>query len=281
VGCKACARPGGHGGTEGLRLAAAAVEAAGDLTFWRAQTPVELEFGDIPRVAADFNAAELAIAEAVRDPLKAVVRALATDALAAVKKGDTVAIAALTADPADLTAALKGAIGSAIDAGKVQVFDQWRKQTGRKLAKPPRVRPKLAAKFLAGKAVTQAEHLVNEARAAAQKMALSELGRGAYDADTLEAFVTLKAESLLVAMAREDAREAVGIGRLLAQEDTKGDIESVVYTAILDSNVCDVCESRDGDEYGPADMGQAPNPDCEGALYAGCRCAEIILYRKG
>jgi hypothetical protein len=112
-------------------------------------------------------------------------------------------------------------------------------------------------------------------------MALAQIGREVYDADKLEAFVTAKATELLASMARDDAREANGMGRRIAAEETADQIETVVYTAIMDSGVCGVCEDRDGDEYGPEDMGQAPNPDCEGALYAGCRCAELIVYAKG
>jgi hypothetical protein len=112
-------------------------------------------------------------------------------------------------------------------------------------------------------------------------VALDVIGKeGVADASALEAFVVAKAEELLKGMAREDAREANGLGRLQAAEETKDEIEAVVYTAIMDNGVCETCEAQDGDEYGPDEMGQAPNPDCEGALYAGCRCAEVIIYQK-
>jgi hypothetical protein len=264
-----------------LSLAEAAVKAVGDLVFWRDQTPTELEFGDIPRVAKDVNDSEVAIAESVSGPLKIVVRQLVADAIAAVKSGDPAKVTAIKADDTEVKSAMKDAIGKAITVGKQQVFDQYRAQTGNKLALPPRVRPKLTAKIITSKSAAQAEHLVGEARAAAQKVALEQIGRDAYDADLLEAFVVSKSEELLKTMAREDAREANGLGRLMAAEDTKADIESVMYTAIMDNGVCSVCQDQDGDEYGPDDMGKAPNPNCEGALYAGCRCAELIIYKKG
>lgn len=270
------------GGQNPLQLAEAAIENVGDLKFWREQTPIELEFGDIERVARDVSDSEVAIAAAAATPLRSAVREIVSAALAAVKANDIGKAAAIPKPSAEeLAKALKAANGQAIETGKRQVLDQYRKQRGDKLALPPRLKPKLVGKFIAGKSVVQAETLINESIAAAQKMALTQIGRGIADPVTLETFVTAAAEALLKTMARDDAREANGMGRRIAAEDTAADIESVVYTAIMDSGVCEECEALDGNEYGPDELGQAPNPNCLGALYAGCRCAEVIIYKKG
>lgn len=266
-----------------IKLAASAVDAAGDLRFWRELTPIELEFGDIERVSTEINDSEVAIATAAANPLRDILRDIVAAATAAVKAGDFEQASKIERpDTAELESALKSAIGAAIDTGKKQVFDQYRKQKGEKLALPPRLKPKLVAKYLRAKSVTESDRLVHAAIDAAQKMAMSQLGRGiAVDSAAIEKFVVSTTEKLLEEISRDDAREANAAGRRIAAEDTANEIESVVYTAILDTNVCDSCEELDGDEYGPEEMGKAPNPDCEGALYAGCRCAELIIYKKG
>jgi hypothetical protein len=276
-----CNHKHGKAGIDAIWLAQLAVNAVGDLVFWRELTDKEREFGDIPRVYKDVQAQELAIAVAINKPVGEMVRALVVDMSKAIKAKDTLAVNAVTVDTSAVRVAIKQAIANAIMVGKQQVFDEYRRQTGHRMALPPKVRGKLTAKLVAGKASAEADRIGNEARAMAQKMAYDQIGRDVYDPDKLEEFVRATAEQIVKQTAMSDAREANGVGRILAAEDTAGDIESVVYTAVMDNGVCDVCEGQDGDEYGPDEMGQAPNPDCEGALWAGCRCAEIIIYRKG
>lgn len=265
-----------------IALAQTALDKVGELRFWRELTPIEREFGDIERVATEINESEVAIATAAANPLRDIVREVVVAAVKAVKAGDFEAAAKIPKpETTDLESALKAAIGEAIDTGKRQVFDQYRKQTGEKLALPPRLKPKLVAKYLRAKSAAEADRLVSSALAAAQNMALKQLGRGlAPDSETIETFVKSTVEKVLEEIAREDAREANAAGRRMAAEDTANEIESVVYTAILDTNVCESCEELDGEEYGPDEIGKAPNPDCSGAPYAGCRCAEVIIYRK-
>ena len=68
-------------------------------------------------------------------------------------------------------------------------------------------------------------------------------------------------------------------------DEVKEDIASVTYTAILDANVCDECETADGTEW-DADAGDdideglasAPNDNCAGG--ANCRCFVVTVFRQ-
>ena len=74
------------------------------------------------------------------------------------------------------------------------------------------------------------------------------------------------------------------LGRADQAKDMRGSIANAIYSAILDSNTCDVCESRDGDESTDIDeaAGWTPNPDCEGAAYdRECRCLTLFEYDQG
>jgi len=278
--CDRCGKP-------DLALAAAAVSKLGDFKYWRDPTPLELEFGDVERIATETNDLEVSIASAAKPDAKAIVAEVVKQAMAAVKSGDTVAVASISADHAALAKTLKAATARAVDAGRQQVFAQYRKQTGKKLAAlPPRKNPRLSAKYLAGKSEIQAEAVAQKAQTAAKVMAMSQIGRGVDDSETLEQVVSATVEKYLIGVARGEAREGIAVGRLLAAKDTADEIESVVYSALLDTECCDVCfEADQGDPYGPEGLGSAPNPDCIGDQYSEngivCRCVELIIYQKG
>lgn len=255
--------------------------ACSDRTFWRELTPRELEFGDLPRVASDIDHAEVAIAKAASPEVHDLVRTILADVLRAVKVGDMTAVSGLSADSAPLARALKASTGEALDAGKQQIRDARDKQTGTKLAMPPRRNPKKAKQYLAAKTSVLAQHVVDSALTAARKLGISQVARGAADAETLEAVITDAAEKTLLSVAVEAAREAIAVGRFLAISDMSDEIETLVYTAILDDRVCEVCSAKDGEEYPVSEAGQAPNPDCYGEVYGNvCRCAEIAVFRK-
>jgi HK97 family phage portal protein len=71
------------------------------------------------------------------------------------------------------------------------------------------------------------------------------------------------------------AYEAVGSGRFDGLTDAKKPGDRFIYSAILDKNTCEVCESDDLKEADdPAKLPHAPNPLCLGRWR--CRCMIVI-----
>lgn len=71
-------------------------------------------------------------------------------------------------------------------------------------------------------------------------------------------------------------RPAWELGRNEAGDAFSDLVEYGYYSAILDENVCEVCEEEDGREVMPGEIA-TPNPDCEGGPR--CRCITIWVLR--
>lgn len=74
-------------------------------------------------------------------------------------------------------------------------------------------------------------------------------------------------------------RPAWGMGRNEASEVFSDLVGVGRYSAILDTNVCAVCEARDGDPVMPGERA-TPNPDCLGTI-AQCRCITVWQLKDG
>lgn len=72
--------------------------------------------------------------------------------------------------------------------------------------------------------------------------------------------------------------EAFGIGRNVEAETRRDEIKTSYYSAILDTNVCEVCAPLDGieHEYGDPDY-ETPNPNCLGG--GQCRCLTVYVMK--
>lgn len=80
--------------------------------------------------------------------------------------------------------------------------------------------------------------------------------------------------------AAQAANAAINAGRDAEALENKGEWERVEYSAILDNATCDTCEAADGmTADDPADLPEAPNPDCSGG--ARCRCFHIYIHAEG
>jgi hypothetical protein len=76
--------------------------------------------------------------------------------------------------------------------------------------------------------------------------------------------------------ARGLASKVINIGRSDEAESRKDDWSKVVYSALLDQNVCDPCASFDGEEStDEEDLEPAPSPSCAGLDQ--CRCFHVFL----
>jgi hypothetical protein len=89
-------------------------------------------------------------------------------------------------------------------------------------------------------------------------------------------------ERALVASATSLGREGYSSGRVLGYDEVRDSVQEVVYTAILDDRVCEVCAEWD-QTYWPNDFGgtlddgfeATPNDECLGGDY--CRCMVILV----
>ncbi len=73
------------------------------------------------------------------------------------------------------------------------------------------------------------------------------------------------------------ANEAFADGREAGYEELKGEISSVIYSALLDTNTCEACAAADGEDGAtPEDIPDVPNPDCDGGDK--CRCVHVYVF---
>jgi hypothetical protein len=247
--------------------------------FWRPPTQREVD-GGIYELADALDKAEVDIAAKASGVVHDMVRALVVDTVRAVREGDAAAVARVTApSSAHIAANIRQGMQDALDAGRKQVIDQ-RKAT-RMAGLPPRKSRKLAKDYLTAKAEVEAQRITDAATNAAKARAIGQVARDAEDAATIEEAAQTAAETSLAKAAMNAARESMAVGRLFAIQDLASEIETIVYTAILDNSVCDVCEAKDGEEYGPDEAGQAPNDECLGGLGDNeCRCAEVVVFKR-
>lgn len=278
--CEACDR------SDTLKL-------AGDLTdtplaFRRPMTAIEEAYGDVPRVAHDFDAAEEAVAKAGGKVAKRILAQLVEEANALVGAKDPAGLANIAPSyVGELTTALKSGIAKAVDLGRAQVKDAMRQQQGGRYAEPPAKNPKKALGYLAGRAAIGSKQVSEQIAASVRRAALDAIVRGE-DELTDQALEALESGVLrtLVGAALEMGREALGVGRLLEAEDVKSEIAEAYYTAILDDRVCDTCAAADGTAWiadEGDDMDEAitatPNDDCEGTA-ARCRCYCVYIFTR-
>ena len=80
------------------------------------------------------------------------------------------------------------------------------------------------------------------------------------------------------AMATKAVNEGNGAGRRVAAEAVQNEIDECYYSALLDSNCCEVCRPKDGvrHEFNDPDY-VTPNPQCLGG--GRCRCMTIYIMK--
>lgn len=266
-----------------LAQADAILEVAGN-TYRRPLTPVELEYGDVAGMRAGFDAAETRVVTLAAPVVARIVAQLADEVRPLLASGDIAGIARVKAShTAELAAAITKASTLAIAAGKRQVLDSA-KAHGVKLAKlPARKDVKRAADYVTAKAAAISEQVAQQIEANVRRSALAAAAKGVEDiaSSDLVDWEDASARSL-VGSAIEMGRTAYDAGRLFGYDEVRDDVSEVVYTAILDDNVCEVCAGADGESYtGDAvddGFAAAPNDDCEGGER--CRCYPVLVYSR-
>lgn len=155
--------------------------------------------------------------------------------------------------------------------------------SGRKFAEHALAAPKDAASaflHLEASASLSAQSASDKLLGSARAEALR-LRRAGWDDDEIEDALLISMGELsdgdIARLAAQEINEAFSMGRVAAAEDFKSQIETAVYSAILDNNVCDTCEQLDGQEFDvdsdEYEENMPPNPNCDGG--DNCRCTYI------
>jgi hypothetical protein len=245
--------------------------------YRRALTQVELEHGDVDRVREDIDAAEQRVAKAGAPLVRKMVAQLYDEMRPLVESGDVAGIARVRAShTAELAAALKVAVNANVKAGKQQVRDSAKKAGVKLAAKPPGKDVKKALPYILAKSDAISEQVAAQIEATVRFQALKAARAAEYLEDDFDA-----GARALVASATSLGRESYAVGRVFGYDEVKQDIAEVVYTAILDDKVCDVCLEADGTTYTEDDIDagfdSAPNDGCLGGDY--CRCYPVLIYK--
>jgi HK97 family phage portal protein len=92
-----------------------------------------------------------------------------------------------------------------------------------------------------------------------------------YTVDKLKERLLGESDKWVEQLAGNIANASIRTGRDAEIENNLDEIDHCEYSAILDTNTCPPCADADGQTAPtPADLPDAPNPDCEGG--ANCRC---------
>lgn len=135
---------------------------------------------------------------------------------------------------------------------------------------------------LEASAELSAQSIADKLLASARQEALR-LERAGWDQNEIEDALKINMGQLsdadITRVASSEVNEAFSMGRTAAVSSFKDQIEKAVYSAILDNNVCDVCEELDGEEFqvdsDEYEENMPPNPSCKGGDQ--CRCTYIYV----
>jgi hypothetical protein len=184
------------------------------------------------------------------------------------------AVDAITVDSTELSDALYGVLRSVYNDGREQVRAEIARQLPATMADertpPPEVE---RIKRLRALADTVASSVSAAAMRALRSLTLRRIEHP-QDTPTGPGFDPMQT---LTAEARRAGRPTVGqvfadgrMDAILANADV---IDKTVYSAILDSNVCNACAMTDGEESPVGAGTPCPNPNCYGG--AACRCMRV------
>lgn len=264
-------------------------------TYRRGLTPIELAYGDVPRVRQDYDDAAVTIASIAGPIVRKMATQLVKEAVALAKAKDVAGISRVAPSyVGELATALKKGIGEALKTGRSQVMDQYAAQKGTRfeILVPRRKQVKKVSEYLSARADIDAERISAAITASVQSATIGQIARASTldwlekalnyeNPDSILARAILGGENSLIGTATADAREGIGLGRLFALDEVKEDVDFLTYTAILDDNVCSVCADLDGQEFDANAIDMTPNDDCVGAQYGNeCRCYMVVVFKR-
>lgn len=258
----------------------------GQTSLWRQPTALESRVLNLREMPRRLDTARSALLATLRDVREEQILRIAS-------------AVAHAADPSSLKAPLVGKLSSDIAKAMTEIYEYGYGQVRDELRK--QAKHGGAAKFADQKRDTwtdpkSREHLVASARVSAQtasdrllQHAQTEslrLQRAGWDRDEIEDALKISMGELSDAdisrIASSEINEGFSLGRVTGAADVKDEIETVVYSAILDDKVCDVCEALDGKEFDITDdaydENMPPNPNCQGG--DACRCTYIYVLKQ-
>ena len=264
------------------------------LAEMRAPRGVEC-FVELAEVASRFDDAKTAVRMAtqrVRDKLVGIV---IERALAAQKAGKLAQFAAQQPPMVDaLRDAIKPVLAGFVEAGREQVSGELERQReGRPVVEEALERREAGMRVAAAEkkrkaqplpdpdeAVDEAAEVAARAIAAQTQAAVAgavlRSGSGVpMDPAGMAELATRESDAAALRMAGV-ASDLMNLGRATEAAEQAQDIETAVYSAILDGSLCDNCAPMDGSET--TDLSEAagwtPNPNCLG----GDKCRCIVVY---
>jgi hypothetical protein len=194
----------------------------------------------------------------------------------AVKAGDATVLESTVIETAREAEELLAEMGGAFDDAAEEYMRQIVSQ-GAKALKPVDKADRVA--LLAIVAAEYGRELGDRMRTAWGGEVARQLRTGA-DPGRLAGMTTGAPEKLLTALAGMALGAGMGEGRAATAEANKAIIEREIYTTMMDSDVCEVCDQYENEEYPVGEGPDAPNPDCLGTVDR-CRCWRVpVIVRE-
>ena len=250
-------------------------------------------FCDLAEIGATLDGTKDAIKAATATTREAQATELAKRARAAAAKGRAAGFVASRPPMVDaLTKQIATVLTAHYQAGRAQVASELDRQRrgepvgaeiadarhgdgSTQLAEPP---AKPVSDAVQASIAQEAEIAARKIAAAAQASAAQQAMRDAatpLDDDVFEEGVMRESDAAALRCGGQVTR-LMNAGRADEAQAQAADIADATYSAVLDQNTCDTCESQDGDTTTDLDeaAGWAPNPACAGDDR--CRC--LVIY---
>jgi hypothetical protein len=268
--------------------------------FWR-EVRYEERFVAFAQIKDDLDAAKEGFQERVGSVASEVAEGLVSDAMRFIRKGDYESIAALKASGVPkLTSKIKGELKPLVAYGRQTVRDEHeRARKGIPADNVIRARQSgvrgYADDLLSDDGIKswQAVKAARRAKAIAEAIEASiidealRMVRAAAEATLALKTLTETAENTVKRTVLNTAglliAEAFGMGRgvEIKEQIDEGLVSKGIYSALLDDNVCEVCQALDGQEFAPGsaefEKYQDGNADdCLGG--SRCRCMLFLQY---
>lgn len=212
---------------------------------------------------------------------------LRAKARAILKRGDPEELAAFLDDPASIPYAeereaieeeLRRIYASGVGEVGSELGQQGVKPSAPDAERTDRDKGLLALLALFGAKVL-ADRMMTAFGSAVTDQLRSRAAGGSLDVAALDAALTGAPAKLLQDIAARGANAALGMGRGATVEANAKEVGRLIYTTMLDINVCQGCSPFEGQEFTADTAPAIPNPACEGA--SRCRCQLIPVAAEG
>ena len=248
-------------------------------------------FCDLAEISATLDGTKDAIKAATATTREAQAAELAKRARVAASKGRAAGFVASRPPMVDaLTKQIATVLTAHYQAGRQQVASELDRQRkgepvgqeitdarhddgSTQLSEPPEV-PAAVSASIAQEAEIAARKIAAQAQAAAAQQAMRDAATP-LDDDVFEEGIMRESDAAALRCGGQVTR-LMNAGRADQAKAQSAEIADATYSAILDRNTCDTCESQDGDTTTDLDEAASwtPNPQCDGG--DACRCLTVF-----